>query len=200
MRGKPRMQTLRPRAVRQKLQGACGHAAGDADGGEHLLFTQTQKLCRRNRRTEYATGWSRMEAQFVMRFRLQRHSQARCDFVSGNDRRHELADVNVRMNFTQRNGGRKHHDAGMEGTRLMRIVEFQAVSGCAIRQRRIFRRCSGRGADNRTDAGRRRAGKHPVNRLRRIRKRAGDCNAEIIKKGDIGCSKTSLERSFAFSK
>ena len=82
-----------------------------------------------------------MESQFVMIFRLQRHGEARSDFVSGDDCRHKLAAVNVGLNFTQRDGCRKHHDAWMDGTGLMRVVEFHAVSGRAVRQRRRFRRC-----------------------------------------------------------
>ena len=43
-----------------------------------------------------------MESQFVMRFRLQRHAQARGNFISGDNSGHELAAVDVRLNFTQR--------------------------------------------------------------------------------------------------
>ena len=82
-----------------------------------------------------------MKTQFVVKFGLQRHCQTSGDFVSGDDGGHKLVDVDFGMRFAQRDGGRKHHDAGMDGTGLVRVVEFHAVSCGAVRQRRIFRRC-----------------------------------------------------------
>ena len=127
-----------------------------------------------------------METQFVVRFRLQRHSQARGDFVSGDDGGHKLANVDVGMNFTQRDGRRKHHDARMDGTGLMGVVEFHAMGRRAVRQRREFRRCLRGCANYGTRAVGRRARQHPVNRLRGFRERAGDGNAKIVEKQILG--------------
>ena len=90
LRGQARVQSLGPRALRQKFQGTSGHAAGDANGGKHLLFGQAQEFRRGYSRAKNAAGRSGMEAQFVMIFRLQRHCQARGDFVSGDDGRTQI--------------------------------------------------------------------------------------------------------------
>ena len=66
------------------------------DGGKHLLFAEAQKFGRGDGGAENAAGRSRMESQLVMEFRLQRHGQARGDFVSGDDGGHKLAGVDFR--------------------------------------------------------------------------------------------------------
>ena len=74
-----------------------------------------------------------MKTQFVVKFGLQRHGQTCSHFISGDDRGHKLVDADFGMRFAQRDGCRKHHDAGMDGTGLMRVVKLQAVSCGAVR-------------------------------------------------------------------
>ena len=186
LRGESRVQPLGPCSIRQELQGTGGHAAGYAHGGKHLLLAQAQKFGRGHCRAENAAGRRGMESQFVVRFRLERHSQARGDFVSGDDRGHKLSNVDVGMNFTQRDGCRKHHDAWMDGTGLMGVVKFHAVGRGAVRQRREFRR----GLRGRTNYGTwatgRRPSQHTVDRLGGFRERAGDCDAKIVEEQILG--------------
>jgi hypothetical protein len=73
-----------------------------------------------------------METQSVMRFWLQCHSQARRDFVSRDDCGQKSPAVSVRKSFAQRDGRREHHYARMNGTCLMGIVQFYAVSHGAL--------------------------------------------------------------------
>ncbi len=111
-----------------------------------------------------------MKTQLVVKFRLHRNCQAGGDFVSSNNRRYKLGEINMGVNFAQRDGRGKHHDARMNGARLMRVIQFDAMRGRAIRERSKLRTRLRHRADHRARTFGRRAHQHFLDGHGRFRK------------------------------
>jgi hypothetical protein len=145
------VRALGPRAVHEKLHGACRHAEHDAES-VHLAFRveSQQATCRRGGAEGPARGGG-MEAAVVVRGRIEREAQADLHLVARDDGRDQRAPVRAR-HF--RSGQRSGHDrrAWMQRAGRMRIVEVKRVGERAIHHRGARGAVAGRIADHRTRA------------------------------------------------
>ena len=87
----PDLVALVPGAVDQKLQRACGLAAGHAEGGDDLVLRQAEQFARGRRRAIGSRGRGWMKAARIMRGRIERVAEPAADFIAGHDRGQHVA-------------------------------------------------------------------------------------------------------------
>ena len=124
---------LVPGSVHQKLQRACGLAAGDAKRRDDLPFRQSKQLCRRRRGAVGACGRGRVKAAGIMRGGIERVAQPAAHLITGDDRSQHVA-AGAARHFADRERRRYHRRARMQRGIGVRIVEIKGMTERAVEQ------------------------------------------------------------------
>ena len=168
LRREPRMDSFGPCTVGQKLHRPGSHASRDPDGGEGLIGCQPEQFRRCNRRAKHTAGGRHMKTERVMFLGLHRHRDAGRGLISGHHCGEEGIGRSVGHGLGQRQRGGIHSCAQMNGAAAVRVVHFDGMLGCAIRQRREARNGPDASADHGGASIRAHTLDHPLHRCRRF--------------------------------
>jgi hypothetical protein len=164
------MHALRPGAVRQVLDDAGRHAAGDPERRDELIAVEPQRRPDAGRRRQRADDGRRVEPGLVDRLRGH-EAEAAHELDAGRDAAQR---VGAGASEALARGQHRRHDDGarMDRPALEGVVEILAMRGRAVDERRRVQVGAPVVPDQRRGAGLLRGGEHGVHVIRAARRDA----------------------------